>query len=497
MVLDGPARTEMSEIATQEVLPLEDPQATAFDEMNIVEIPFALLANKTSRKSIALSISGHERLVADDYAGALPTALAERVILGLMWYAKQTNGFSSPVIRFSLRRLITDYVFPGRFLGGYTPNQSLFSAVETQILRVAHTRIVSDRWYDRREKRHVPIDASIIDYIKVVQKGGASTPKILEIRWGALLFESIRNHYTKPIDIDTYQRIERPLDRRFYRWLDRQLAEKPRQEVPSCQCFAKYKLAMSSSTLEKGGRTASSYVTNQLEGSLKRLSDLGFGVLMHIDRSKLDYRLTFIRLGHTKANEVVIEDQAANLVGHFQFLNYGLPPKTQHVSARDREAAERWIKMYGLEKARGMVERCLVVAKEQPKPIKILKFVGLDRFEQAAASDCEEHGKGQLSLQFAAKVSSLWELYELTIRKALRAEEKERFRQEAIAYVHALPIKVTTSKETIIRAEAFQRERKHLGMLCEEEFRLFTSEEVLREALIGRHGFDPLSVEGS
>ena len=144
--------------------------------------------------------------------------------------------------------------------------------------------------------KQTKMNAAIIDYIQVVHEGGRNSARVVEVRWGAKLFKSVQARYTKSLDVRTILRIERPMDLRFYRWLDRQLARKARETVASCQNFARFKLLMRGQKIERGGRTASSYIVRKLSESLERLDDIGFSVRMTVDQSRPDYRLVFEKI---------------------------------------------------------------------------------------------------------------------------------------------------------------------------------------------------------
>lgn len=494
------------QVGTSLAAQMELLEEIAFDEMNIIELPIALLArDTTNQRAHALSLSGNEKLVADEAVDGLPSALGERVVIALMWFARQRNNFDDPTIIFALRELVTHYVFPGRFSGTYTPGQKVLRAVEEQIRRVAHTRLVSDRWFDRKLNRQVRIDASIIDYLKVVDEGGPKRPRILEIRWGSLFYQSVRNSYTKPIDLATYQRIEAPLDRRLYRWLDRQLSCKTEQTVKSCQAFARFKLAMSGAVVEGGGRAASSYIVKALRESLERLASVGFVVTMAVDASQPDHALTFTRRllkGHV---EVLIADLPLELVHYFEQVAHGIPADrpVREISPNDRTNAERWIDTYGYEQARWMVDRAVAIQKEVGGE-RILRFAGLKLYESAAAGDYEKYQEAreaQLSLQFRAELAKLYQRYREALGDKRASDEEEAvFETSAQDALAANPFAANLSPATrdmMLRGEKRALRLKHFRVLSEKDFSAYADERQLRAALMDHHGFDPLQQDSN
>lgn len=394
---------------------VEPVEGVAFDEMNLVELPFALLtdAKQIHRERIGrlpLNATGEERLVSNEGEN-LPTALAERVVLALLWMTMRQNGFKEPTIRFPLRSLIQDYMYPDRSPGNRVAG-AFFKRVEEEIRRVAHTRIVSSRWFDKELKKVTHMDASIIDYIQVIEEGGRNKARILEIRWGAKLFKSIRDRYTKSIDVRTVLRIDRPLDLRFYRWLDRQLGVKDREVVASCQNFARYKLLMRGQKIERGGRTASSYIVTKLSESLERLDGIGFKVRLTVDKSQEDYRLVFDRIRGDQ-NETVTEDSAGELVREFQRLSYGRDAsRKRRIAAADREAAEQWLEDYGAEDAYWLVQRCIALHKRSSrKDDTLYRFKALAFYEDKAVADLANHQEEQLKLNLGDRREDAWKAY--------------------------------------------------------------------------------------
>ena len=389
------------------------PRLSPIDEMNIVETPFSLLAQRnTSIQRIDLSPTG-DRYLAANGKSLLPTALAEQVVLGLLWMHRERDGFKHRKIRFRLRDLVTKYIHPERY-ATVRPPGPLLKTVREQLHRVAATRLYTEKWYDKRLGRHTPMDAAIIDYIQVIQEGGKNRPEIIEVGWGEKFFDSIRAKYTKDLDPMVYLQIDKPLDRRLFRWLDRQLHQKVSQEVSSIQTFARSKLGMTGTVLERGGRSASSYVSSRLSKAITRLTGVGFPVRMEVDTSVDDYRLTFYRLDDGRENEVAEVDDAGDLLRHFTCVMHGGTGerKRRAFRAADRAEAGRWVEAYGLEASMWMVEEAKRVQgrlKREP----VLAFTGLGLYEQSVVGAWERRSakeKGQVELKLPPAAPS-WEAY--------------------------------------------------------------------------------------
>lgn len=379
-----------------EQLSLFKAQEFAFDEMNLVELPIALLTdskNATNKlvKSVDLAPGGFETLESLGRE-SLPTAMADRVVLGLLWLTKQENGFSSPTIRFSLRKLIQNYMYPNRTKESRISGD-FAKRVEEEIHRIAWTRIHTRRWFDKELGRETQMDAAIIDYIQVIDEGGRNRPRMIEMKWGEKLFRSVQAKYTKEIDVATVLSIDKPLDLRFYRWLDRQLSTKDRQFLKSCQQFAKYKLLMRGQKIDAGGRTASSYIANKLKESLHRLENIGFGVKMTIDQSCDDYSIEFVR--QKKQTKEVFEDNpAGDLIAEFLYWSLGIAKtKKQRIGNVDREYATQWITLYKFEKSIWMVKRCVELHRQAPEKYSrtpLRHFRALEFYEPQASEEYDK-----------------------------------------------------------------------------------------------------------
>lgn len=368
----------MSRPATPE-LPFATP---AIDEMNLVEIPFALMVRSTTQRTLLLSPDGEDRLVAADAVGGLPTALGERVLVALLYFHKKFNGFHSPRVRLPLRAFISEYLYPDR---SYRPSAQAYDAVQEQLRRIAHTRIVSSRWYDKSLGRHIEIDASIIDYIKVIEDGGGNRAKVLEIRWGELFFNSLKARYTKALDYQLWLRLERPLTRRLYRWLDRQLHTKRSETVRAWQ-FGRFKLGLTHKRIAAPSRRGSNYLVKELAPCVEELNQAGFPVALTVDSAEDDFALTFSRILDETPDEREpqrILDPVTELLDYFNRVAHGLESARSY-APQDRVLASSWIETYGLEAAQLLVDACLQTCRRggHAKPFK---FRRLAYYEDAAA----------------------------------------------------------------------------------------------------------------
>ncbi|MBW1743176.1 MAG: hypothetical protein JRJ47_07060 [Deltaproteobacteria bacterium] len=448
----------------------------AFDEMNIVEIPFSTLSNKASKKThIPLSPSGEEYLESVSQKHSLPTAMAERTVLGLMWLTWDKNGFNSPKVTFTLRELVEKFMHPGKFTR-YRAQGELLQSAERELHRIAATRLHSNRWWDRKNNKHVEIDAAIIDSITVSQEGGRNSSRILEIVWGNKIYNSVRDRYTKSFDIKTWLQIKKPMDGRLFRWLDRQLDGKSQQEVKSCQKWAKYKMLMQSKKIERGGRTASSYILEKVSDSISRLNDLKFGVRLVVDKSEPDFSFRFEKIPE-KRGEVVDRDETGNLVFEFKKLFHGSKKKGRLKEA-DRRVAAKWIESYGFEKSIFMVGRCRdlhLAGRRGEEPL--YSFKALEFYETRAEADFErekEDEAGQLDMTLDRERREKWNRYaEGMLAEADQTLDLAELKAEAESRAGELypeALKSGLVKDRIIEAELKKLKLERVGAMSEEEF---------------------------
>ncbi len=440
-----------------ELVPSTSSDDWAFDEMNLVEIPFALLQNTNKgKRMVPLSASGLEYLESSQQKYGLPTALAEPVVLGLMWLSMSKYSFKERIVRFSVRELVEKYMYPGKFKR-YRAGGKILAAVEDELHRIAATRMYSKRWYDKKLGKHVDIDAAIIDYISVINEGGKNSLRVIEVGWGTKLMESVQARYTKGLDVDLWLQIDHPLDRRLYRWLDRQLANKAREYVKSIQNFARYKLLMQGKVIDRGGRTASTYVFGKLSDALERLSGLGFAVRMMPDKSKPDFSLTFDRIDG-EANEVVDADPAGDLVREFQACFHGLKRGRKKVRLREADVkfAAEWLEAYGPEQAMKMVKKCAELHVRGSRAGEtVFYFRGLEVYESAAAAAYENdqiENVGQQRLRMKEDVEEEWKAYQ----KEKLAEADENLSPKRIKQ-----LKAQAEKE--VKSEMPDADAKFLG----------------------------------
>lgn len=476
-------------------------QETAFDEMNLVEIPFCLLQNTSKKiRTIPISPGGKEYLVTEPNSKfGFPTSLAEPTLLGLMWYCQDNNKFHDCSFEVSIRSLVENYMYPGKYKN-FPASGQLMKAVETELWRIAFTKLYSKRWWDKENREHREVSFNLIDMSAPIERKNGKA-RVVRISWGKELLKSVRSRYTKNIDAKLYLQIEVPLDRRFFRWLDRHLSINESIEVKSIQRFARYKMLMQGKVIERGKRTASSYIFGKLKGSLERLNGLGFQVKMTADKTKPDFSLIFEKTAG-EINEIVEHSPAIDLIHEFQLHFHGLKKeRAKRLRERDIEFAEKWIHAFGYEQAMWMVKKCKDIHAQGPNSgQKVFYFKGLETYEVAASAAFEKdifEKAGQQRLRFQQKREEQWEIYEkrmlIEVEKKMTPERKTSFKAQS----HELAVAANSSDNEMFVTPLANMELKSIKLkfinaLSKEKFESYETTTHLENALIERHGYNPL-----
>ena len=171
--------------------------------------------------------------------------------------------------------------------------------------------------------------------------------------------------------------------------------------------------------IDRGGRTASSYIVGKLRESLEKLNDIGFGVRMTVKQDQSDFRLVFEKLEGSD-NESVSIDETAEIVREFQRYAHDLPAnaKPRKISESDRNEAARWLEDYEKELAIWLVKRCVKLHKRTRQGEQTLfRFKALSFYEAKALADWEreEAKKKKRDIEtnqgLADNVEDAWESY--------------------------------------------------------------------------------------
>jgi hypothetical protein len=225
---------------------------------------------------------------------------------------------------------------------------------------------------------------------------------------------------------------------------------------------------------------------------------------MTVDRSSEPFTVTFERVAVPKPgqpHEVRDQDPAGDLVREFLFHVHGIPrdQKRTRVSEADRRVAKDWLKTYGFEKARWMIERCAKTRKER-RAEPILVFRGLQLYENAAAGAYEQRQHGEAEQRrrgLAEEMDNLWSVYrrklvELFDSKATAddlARLEGRAREELQREMGDKPAYIVDAH---LRGRLCEEKCAQMNAIGEEAFRAHGSLATLRRVLVERHGVDLL-----
>jgi hypothetical protein len=203
------------------------------DEMNLVEFPLAMLADrvplgcktlvfedriwdKSQRQHVArrLTISASDKF-------GLPTALDDDVILGLVQLSKADN-FTERHVQFSRYQLV--------HLLGWREEGKSYARLEESLKRwLGVTLYYENAWWDKRAKKWVDAHFHLLDNVTIYHrpKGHSSARgqdrelSLSTFTWNEVVFQSFQVGYLKQIDMNFYRGLKLATAKRMYRFLDK------------------------------------------------------------------------------------------------------------------------------------------------------------------------------------------------------------------------------------------------------------------------------------
>ncbi|MBV7326721.1 replication initiator protein A [Chloroflexi bacterium TSY] len=211
---------------------MSDKKRRSKDEMNLAVLPIARLGPSDKRTSIeyhgTFVEDGEQKemvWIVEGGALGLPTELAERVLIALLYIGAQDN-FRNRKMTFTMYRVLK--------ILGLSINARNYREVEKALDRLVTITIFSDQaWFDREKKNRITtkrrfhiIDESYLHYEEGADEGNESY-----IVWGNRVWRSIQSGYLKYLDLDFYYSLKSPLSRRMFRFLDKTMAYNERYEI--------------------------------------------------------------------------------------------------------------------------------------------------------------------------------------------------------------------------------------------------------------------------
>lgn len=208
------------------------------DELNLAEFPLAAVSDRfldgaktvvfedtvfcqDTKKHLPrrLTISGSDRY-------GLPTAKDDDVLLACIQISRLSD-FASPEVNFSRYEILK--------LLRWADDARNYERVATSLRRWKGLTIYSDRaFYDHEQKSWVNRDFGIFDnltiYRREVQQGQNASGSSRFV-WNEVMYRSFLAGYLKRLDWGLYTRLESPVAKRLYRFLDKRFYHGNRVEI--------------------------------------------------------------------------------------------------------------------------------------------------------------------------------------------------------------------------------------------------------------------------
>lgn len=257
----------------------------AYDELNLVEFPFALLSDR-QRPGIGTLIFTDEIRGPDGdtvrrvwtVTGAeefgLPTAIDELVYLVLTELTRE-KGLDSPKIHFSRYDLVRRLGWPDK--------GASYRRLRLALDRLLGVTITASRaFYDRKTRTYVDVGFHLIDdYALFDEPRGRKKPDAPDpqsyIRWNKVIYASILAGYVKRLDLGTYLMLRSAVSRRLYRYLDKKRYDGKSQ----------FRIGLTKLAFEKLGMSRT-YYPSHIRAELARAHEelLGIGFLRAVRYEK-------------------------------------------------------------------------------------------------------------------------------------------------------------------------------------------------------------------
>ncbi len=327
---------------TVQLAPQEVGFENGVDEMNLVEFPLAAISDRfpAGLKTVEfadqifdrvenrmvnrrLTISGSDRY-------GLPTATDEDVLLACLQLTK-LKEFLSPTVNFSRYELL-------RILR-WSDDTRNYYRIEQSLRRWKGLVVYSDRaFYDHLEKSWVNRDFGIFDNLYIYRREVADrqlSTQASRFTWNEVLFRSFQAGYLKRLDWGLYTRLESPVAKRLYRFLDKRFYHRGAVEIDlhelanrKIRLSANYNVAQMKRALLKGIEELQSKWDLRSLPDTRQFTKRGKGVwivrferkakrrpselcpptssviLSTVDPSQLEYALTKRQVGPATANEL-------------------------------------------------------------------------------------------------------------------------------------------------------------------------------------------------
>lgn len=269
-----------------------------------------------------LTISGSDRY-------GLPTATDDDVLLACLQLSK-LQGFASPVVIFSRYELLK--------LLRWSDDTRNYHRLAQSLRRWKGLSIFSDRaFYDHQEKSWVNRDFGVFDTLLIYRREvnqGSQASAASKFTWNEVLFRSFQAGYLKRFDWGLYTRLQSPVAKRLYRFLDKRFYHGKAVEIDlrelalrKLRLSENYNVAQMKRVLQKGIEELQSHWELKALPDKQRYDKRGRGLwtvrferkakpksierapqptitLPAIDPTRLEFALTKRGIGPATANEL-------------------------------------------------------------------------------------------------------------------------------------------------------------------------------------------------
>ena len=215
-----------------------NPPSSGRDELNLIDFPISVLQSKqpvgpdgTSPDELVCTIESYDRHLdrivprkltrrtASKYG--FPTPVEEEVLIGLLTLTRIKNNFTSARVRFCNSELYR--------LLGWPSNGN-----RNERLRVALDRLkgltlkYENAWTRGGDKFEKELTTNLLDAYQFVRQTDGDPAEGKEtswIQWASEVFADMKRGNVKELNTDRYFSFSRPISRRLYRILDKQLSD--------------------------------------------------------------------------------------------------------------------------------------------------------------------------------------------------------------------------------------------------------------------------------
>jgi hypothetical protein len=204
---------------------MDDDRRRGKDEMNLSVLPIARLGSSDKRTKLeyygTFAENGEQKdmvWIVEGGASGLPTELAERVLIALLFIGSKEN-FKNRKMTFTVYRVLKTM--------GLTINPRNYREIEKALKRLVAVTVFTDQaWYNHERKTRITANRGfhIIDEYYLHYEEGADEGEESFVIWGSRMWSSIQAGYLKYLDLDFYYSISTPLARRMFRFLDKVMA---------------------------------------------------------------------------------------------------------------------------------------------------------------------------------------------------------------------------------------------------------------------------------